>query len=63
MTDNRLEFGDTSLYEASAGGLRTSFPAPLVENFGDCDRLRWEVDLQTEEIIVTPYRDEEGEPE
>jgi hypothetical protein len=63
VTDDRIEFGDTSLYEASRGGLRTSFPAPLAKNFEGCDRLRWELDLQTEEIIVTPYNDEEGEPE
>jgi hypothetical protein len=63
VTDDRLEFGDTSLYEGTNGGRKSSFPAPLAKNYPDCNRLRWELDLQTEEIIVTPYNDEEGEPE
>jgi len=60
VTDDRLEFGDTALYEASSGGRKSSFPAPLAKNYPDCDRLRWELDLRTEEIIVTPYQDGDG---
>jgi hypothetical protein len=63
VTDDRLELGDTPLHEGRLSGVKTSFPAPLAEQYADCDRLRWEVNPETQEIIVTPYRDEEGEPE
>jgi hypothetical protein len=59
VTDDRIEFGDTSLSENSANSVITSFPAPLAQNYPDCDRLRWELDPETQEIIVTPYQDGE----